>query len=219
MTFSMLALDRRTGSIGGAAATGNLAVGAWVLALEASAGGVASQGLSVSPLWKDQAMAELRHGANADQIVRGVVEPDPGRGFRQLAVLDCEGKTAAWTGDDNHDVKGHIAGEGYVVAGNWLGADDVLAKMEAAFLAEDPKDFGERLLAVLDAGIRAGGDDRGMQSAALRIVSKSSPPLDLRIDDDLDPLRRLAALYEKTKAPDYAAWLETLPVFEAPYRY
>ncbi|NJO38710.1 MAG: DUF1028 domain-containing protein, partial [Rhizobiales bacterium] len=35
MTFSILAFDRQSGATGGAAATGSLAVGAWVLAIEA----------------------------------------------------------------------------------------------------------------------------------------------------------------------------------------
>lgn len=218
MTFSILALDRQRGVIGGAAATGNLAVGAWVLAIEARAGGVASQGLSVSPLWKDRAMAGLRRGDSADLLVRTIVETDQGRGSRQLAVLDRHGRTAAWTGDDNHDVKGHRSGEDYVIAGNWLGDDGVLTAMESAFLAGREQDFGERLLAVLDAGIRAGGDHRGMQSAALRIVSEREPPLDLRIDDDPDPLGRLASLYAKTRGPAYAAWLKTLPTVEDPHR-
>lgn len=218
MTFSILALDRRSGAIGGAAATGNFAVGAWVLAIEAQAGGVASQGLSVSPLWKDQAMCGLRRGDSADLLVRTIVAADPGRGRRQLAVLDRHGQTAAWTGGDNHDVKGHIAGDDYVIAGNWLGGDAVLAAMEAAFLAYSEQTFGERLLAVLEAGSRGGGDHRGLQSAALRIDSEREPPLDLRIDDDPDPLGRLAILYRKTRAPDYAAWLRTLPTQEDPYR-
>ncbi|MEZ5934162.1 MAG: DUF1028 domain-containing protein [Alphaproteobacteria bacterium] len=218
MTFSILAVDRQSGSIGGAAATGNIAVGAWVLAIEARAGGVASQGLSVSALWKEQAIAGLRRNDSADQTVRSIVEADPGRGSRQLAVLDRHGRAAAWTGGDNHDVKGHVTGDGYVIAGNWLGAEGVLTAMEAAFIESSERDFGERLLAVLDAGVRAGGDDRGMQSAALRTVSEREPPLDLRIDDDRDPLGRLATLYQKTRGPDYAAWLKTLPTLEAPHR-
>ena len=63
MTFSVLALDRATGAIGGAAATGNLAVGAWVLHAAAGVGAVATQGLSVSTPWETKGWLDWA-GAN-----------------------------------------------------------------------------------------------------------------------------------------------------------
>ena len=59
--------------------------------------------------------------------------------------------------------------------------------------------FAERLLAALDAGEAAGGDKRGKQAAALRIVTTESyPVLDLRVDDHADPLPELRRLFHRS---------------------
>ena len=71
MTFSVLALDRATGAVGGAAATGNLAVGAWVLRAAARAGAVATQGFSVSSLWGDEGLASLARARAPGTSSRG----------------------------------------------------------------------------------------------------------------------------------------------------
>jgi len=98
MTFAILALDERTGQIGCAAATGNLAVGAWVLRSAPKAGAVATLGYSVSSLWGDEALSRLKDGEPADEIVSSLTGEDAGRDHRQLAVLDKDGRSAAWTG-------------------------------------------------------------------------------------------------------------------------
>ena len=50
MTFSILARNPKTGEIGGAAATGNLCVGGWVLRGDIKKGVTASQGFYPSTL-------------------------------------------------------------------------------------------------------------------------------------------------------------------------
>ena len=59
-----------------------------------------------------------------------------------------------------------------------------------------------RLLAALDAGQKAGGDRRGMQSAALLIVrdgwgydGQSDRFRDLRVDDHKSPIEELRRIY------------------------
>jgi uncharacterized Ntn-hydrolase superfamily protein len=56
--------------------------------------------------------------------------------------------------------------------------------------------LAERLIAAMEAGEAAGGDKRGKQAAALRIVTTEAyPQLDLRVDDHVDPLAELRRLY------------------------
>ena len=56
--------------------------------------------------------------------------------------------------------------------------------------------LAERLLAALEAGEAAGGDKRGKQSAALKICTRDPyPDLDIRTDDNPDPLAELRRLY------------------------
>ncbi|WP_420347697.1 DUF1028 domain-containing protein [Pelagibius sp.] len=220
MTFSILARDEESGAIGCAAATGNLAVGAWVLRASAKAGAVATQGFSVSPLWGDDALIHLGKGASARDTVERLTAADSGRDRRQLSVLDCSGGVAAWTGSANTDHKGQIEGRGYVIAGNWLASEAVLGEMEAAFQssAEKRADFGRRLLDTLAAGVAAGSDSRGTLSAAIKIVHPQRAPLDLRVDYDQDPLERLNTIYDLATTEPYASWINVVPTLEDPHR-
>src|SRR6056297_2857268 len=88
MTFSVLARDARSGALGGAAATGSLCVGGWVLRGEIDAGMSASQGAAPSTFWGEDAVAAMRAGATASAAVEAVTAPDGGRAWRQLAALD-----------------------------------------------------------------------------------------------------------------------------------
>ena len=221
MTFSLLALDRATGSVGCAAATGNLAVGAWVLRAAAGVGAVASQGLSASTLWGDEALARLARGERADDVVAALTDADSGRDFRQLAVLDARGGAAAWTGSRNEDEKGHIIAPDYIIAGNWLSAETVLSEMDRTYRDSASAvglALGERLLRALEAAVEAGSDSRGTLSAAIRIVRPDCAPLDLRVDYDEDPVPRLRALYEMATSPPYSDWAGRVPTLEDPYR-
>ena len=68
--------------------------------------------------------------------------------------------------------------------------------MAAAF-EKTPGRLADRLLTALDAGQDAGGDVRGMQSAALLVVHEQPFALvDLRVELDPDPLRQLRYLWE-----------------------
>ena len=63
MTFSILARDPVSGAIGGAAATGSLCVGGWVLRGHVSAGMSASQGAAPSTIWGEEVLAAMHDGA------------------------------------------------------------------------------------------------------------------------------------------------------------
>ena len=221
MTFSVLALDRATGAIGGAAATGNLAVGAWVLHAAAGVGAVATQGLSVSSPWGDEGLARLGRGESPEEVVSELTRADGGRDYRQLAVMDAAGRSAAWTGRHNEDRKGHVAGVDCVFAGNWLSNGGVLEEMKRAYGdgTTTKLEFGRRLLAALDAAVEAGSDARGTFSAATRIVHPARPPLDLRVDHDVAPLARLHALYDMATCPPYSEWIGRLPTLDDPHRH
>lgn len=215
MTFSILARNSETGELGCAAATGNLAVGAWVLRAEPGVGAVATQGLAVSVIWGAEAMRALADGAGAERAVERVTGADPGAATRQLVALDAAGNSAGWTGADNADVKGHDAASGIAVGGNWLANDEVLPALKRAFL-DTPGAMAVRLLAALESAVVAGGDARGMMSAALRVVSLERPPLDLRVDYGKAPVADLAALYAMTQGGEYQQFLSRLPTLANP---
>lgn len=218
MTFSILARDPETGEMGCAAATGNLAVGAWVLRARAGCGLVATQGISVSTLWGDEAINGLAVGECPREIVERLVGSDGGASFRQLSLLDTQGRTDGWTGADNLDVKGHNISPNLAVAGNWLANENVLTVLAESYLDTEGA-MAERLLFALDAAAKAGSDARGTVSAAIKVVSPDKPPVDLRIDHSETPVMDLISLYARTNSEEYREFLARLPTVSDPQRH
>lgn len=212
MTYSILARDPETGAIGGAAATGSLCVGGWVLRGDLNAGMSATQGAAPSTFWGEEVLQRLRDGSSPEQAVNDVTSHDRGRAYRQLAAMDLLGNAAAFTGSENQDVKGSVTFAGGIASGNMLGGDEVLGAMAGACVASDQA-FERRLLAALAAAQRAGSDFRGLLSAAMLVLHPDRPPLTLRIDyHPDDPIGALEHLYEKATTGDYADWARQVPV-------
>ena len=217
VTFSILAHDPATGRFGGAASTGNLCVGGWVLRGDARAGVSAAQGAVPSPLWGQVVLERMAAGMEAPSAVEEVVAADPGRAARQLAALGPGGRAGAFTGEDNPGAKGARLASDLVVSGNMLSHVAVLDAIAEGYAAARG-DLELRLLAALAAGAAAGGDFRGLMSAALLVVGMEVPTLSLRIDWSDRPIEDLAALYARTRDPGYQAWLETVPTLADPNR-
>ena len=211
MTFSILTFDREKGILAGAAATGSLCVGGWVLRGDIESGLVASQGTAPSTFWRDAALRRMHDGASAQTAVADLTGADPGRGHRQMIALDRDGGTGGFTGADSVAFAGHVCRPDVAVAGNMLTGPAVLEAMLRAAAAPHAG-AAERMLAVLEAAETAGGDTRGLQSAALLILSPDRPPLDLRIDHDARPVAALRALCERAHRPPYHDWLSEVPV-------
>jgi len=108
------------------------------------------------------------------------------------------------------DWAGGVTGDGYACQGNILAGEAVVKAMARAYEAAKG-DLAERLLAALAAGQEAGGDRRGMQSAALLVVREkggysgfNNRYRDLRVDDHPDPieeLRRILKLHKQGFPP------------------
>jgi uncharacterized Ntn-hydrolase superfamily protein len=212
MTFSILARDEDTGAIGGAAATGSLCVGGWVLRGDLSAGMSASQGAAPSTFWGEEALARMRDGSPPEQAVHDITSQDKGHAHRQLAAMNLSGNAAAYTGDKNEDVKGSLTFQQGIVSGNMLGGDSVLSAMAEAFTRLDDV-FERRLIGALRAAHDAGSDFRGLLSAALLVLHPDRPPLTLRIDYHAeDPIGALEHLFQKATTGEYAKWAVQVPV-------
>lgn len=217
MTFSILAQDLGTGALGGAAATGSLCVGGWVLRGDSRSGLSASQGAAPSTMWGEDVLAHMMSGASADEAVAAVTASDRGRDWRQLSALDRAGRAVCHTGMQNTDWKGALTAPGLVVSGNLLAGPQVLEALRDCYLGTSGT-LAERLLAALKAAEAAGGDTRGLQSAALLVVSDEAPPLSLRIDWATDPVTALHDLHARSQSGAYAAWLPRVPTRNDPER-
>ena len=194
MTWSIIARDKASGAFGIAVATRFFAVGARVPFIAAGIGAVATQAL-VNPFYGTDGLALLRDGRSADDVVAMLIAADAGRDYRQVHVMDAAGRVAAHTGPACIDWCGHLAGDGFSVAGNMLAGKAVIEDTAAAYLANIAAPLPQRLIAAMHAGEAAGGDKRGKQSAALLIHGEEAwSDLDLRVDDHPDPLAELDRL-------------------------
>lgn len=207
MTYSILARDPETGAIGIGVQSHFFGVGRLVGWLESGLGGVATQAF-VNVSYGPQGLDVLRSGASANSTLETLVASDELAGYRQVAVVDSEGRVASFTGDRCVPSAGSRHGEQAVAQGNMLASAAVYESMIDAFEASTAP-FPERILAALRAAEDAGGDARGSQSAALRVASgkRSSAPweemlMDVRVDDHLDPIAELARLVSLHQAFD-----------------
>jgi len=215
MTFSLLSLDKSSGTLGGVTATGNLCVGGWVLRGHPHVGLTASQGAEPSVLWGEEALVQMQKGLSAPAAVDQVTRTDPRCDWRQLAAIDSDGRASAFSGNQNGTIIDEIVEDGLILTGNILSNKTVLARMRDTFIGSDCP-IEDKLIAALRAGAEAGGDSRGLMSAALLILPPDTPPLTLRVDFDEAPIDRLEALLQKTRDPAYRAWLKTLPTHPYP---
>jgi uncharacterized Ntn-hydrolase superfamily protein len=199
MTWSIIARDHATGQLGIAVATRFFAVGARVPHIAARFGGIATQAL-VNPYYGIDGLKLLREGRAPEEIINTLAAADDGRESRQLHILDAKGSIAAHTGRECVEWCGHIAGDGFSIAGNMLCGAAVLNDTANAYVANARLPFAQRLIAAMLAGEAAGGDKRGKQSAALLIHGEEEwSALDLRVDDHADPLRELERLEQVSR--------------------
>lgn len=217
MTYSILAFDQKTGTFGAAAATGSLCVGGWVLRGSLAGGLVASQGTAPSTLWRDDILMSMTQGIPAEKAVKSTTQLDRGRAHRQIIALDTKGGTGAFTGPQSVPWAGHLTRVGLACAGNMIAGKSVVSALSDTFSQSDGP-TADRLLSALVAAERAGGDSRGLCSAALLVLSPDAPPLDLRIDYHERPLKALESLLTQVRTRPYADWLHEVPVSSDPER-
>lgn len=199
-TFSIVAYDSVTQELGVAVQSKYFSVGRVVPWARAGIGAVATQA-SVNPSFGVQALAMLENGLSPEQVLVALSANDSSWSARQVAVVDARGRAATWTGPKCNDWAGGEAGVGFACQGNILAGPAVVSEMAKAFRASRGE-LAERLIAALEGAQKAGGDKRGMQSAALIVVrpSESHPEyseryVDLRIEDHVNPIRELRRVW------------------------
>jgi uncharacterized Ntn-hydrolase superfamily protein len=214
-TFSILGFDPATGEVGGAVQSRVFAVGNGVLWAEAGVGAVATQAI-VDVSYGPQALELLRQGVAPADVITRVWEADPdprpdnwSKHGRQFAVMDAQGNFAAFTGPRASAWAGHHACSPparCTAQGNILAGEAVVTGMVRAFEQTDGH-LSLRLMAALEAGQAAGGDSRGMQSAAMLIVKEgggvwlnNDVVLRLHVDDSEQPIAELRRLVELAAA-------------------
>ncbi|MEA3119339.1 MAG: hypothetical protein QOI13_2609 [Paraburkholderia sp.] len=204
MTFSIVGRCARTGELGVAVSTAVPAVGAMCPYLRPNVGAVTTQSW-VNPYLALMALDRLEQGDSAEQALAYALRADPSADLRQIGIVDRNGHGSVWTGASCTGWAGDRRGQDYTVQGNMLIGPDTVDAMADAFEASQKEGLGQRLLLALEAGQKAGGDKRGRQSAALKVMGEEAyAMLDLRVDEHPNPvteLRRVFAVAQQQFVP------------------
>jgi uncharacterized Ntn-hydrolase superfamily protein len=203
-TFSIVGYDPVTQDLGVAVQSKFFAVGAVVPFAASGVGAIASQAYG-NTKFGPLGLQMLAQGMPVDSVIDSLLAHDPDAARRQVGIVDAGGNASAYTGEECMEWAGHIAGPNFSVQGNILVSEATVEAMARAF-RETEGMLGERLMCAIEAGQAAGGDSRGVQSAAIVIVREgggyggyNDRYCDLRVDDHEDPIGELRRIFDMWK--------------------
>lgn len=197
MTFSIVGRCRETGQLGIAISSSSISVGARCPWVRASIGVVATQNVTLPGLGPLILDLIEREQLSAEAALERALSEQAWSEYRQVTVVDSQGRTAVFTGQQALGVHHAVAGEQCVAAGNMLAGPHVIDAMTTAFEAVQGM-LADRLLAAMHAAMQAGGEAGPVHSAALKIADTQVwPVVDLRVDwADHDPIGQLDSLWQ-----------------------
>lgn len=209
-TFSICAVDPLTGEVGsaGASCIENSHI---ISDVHPGVGVVHTQAYYIAA---NQNYAEelMNLGVSPAAIIDSMVANDIANNsaFRQYGVVDLVdgGRSAAFTGENTMDWKGHITGPTYSIQGNILLGPSILENMEANFNSTEGN-LACKLMAALQGAKVPGADTRCAEfniSALSSFITVAQPDdapgdfwLDLRVNDvhgdSIDPIDSLQTLF------------------------
>jgi uncharacterized Ntn-hydrolase superfamily protein len=196
MTYSIVARDPETGELGVAVQSRAFNTGAVVPWGEPGVGVVATQSYS-EPSYGPLGLELLRNGKSPEEALAELVAADDDPAYRQVAILDAEGRVAVHVGEACIPAAGFASGDGFSAQANMVDSERVWESMAESFQSSEGP-LADRLLEALDAAEAAGGDWRGRQAGGILVVASEGKPwereVDLRVDDHPDPLAELRRL-------------------------
>ncbi len=211
-TFSIVAIDPRTGETGVIVTTRNPCVGNAVPWVRVGVGAVATQG-GTRVEYGNDLLNLIEKGATPQAAMDAVVAADEGRENRQVGVIDMQGRSAQWTGKRQYgsEKEGdwvHMRkGATFAVQGNSLVSTAVVDAVADNMLASEGsvRTLADRLIEALAAGHRLGGDGRHgeTQSAAVLVADpregRSRRPdkvtVNINVCEHPEPLDELRRIY------------------------
>jgi len=197
MTFSIAGRCARTGMLGAIVTTSSIAVGSRCAFAAAGVGAALTQHTTdprLGPLMLDQ----LRRGYTVEEAIGAAVGGTPRSDWRQLALVDSEGRTASFSGASVKPERAEVHGRDCVALANIVKSEAVPAAMVKAFEAAPQAPLALRLIDALAAGDAAGGEFKPLMSAGLVIAHREIfPYVDLRVDSDPDPIKILRVLWRE----------------------
>lgn len=207
-TFSVVAIDKEAGLMGVAVQSHWFSVGSIVAWAKPGVGVVATQSL-VNVSFGPRGLAILKSGKTPKEALAELLSTDKAASYRQVALLDADGRVATHTGKNCIGEASQIVGDGFSVQANMMLNKKVVPAMAAAFTTTKAP-LPERLIAVLKAAQKAGGDIRGQQSAAIKIVrvkpsgkTWQDVVMDLRVEDNPNAVNEIARIVKVFRAYEH----------------
>jgi uncharacterized Ntn-hydrolase superfamily protein len=206
-TFSIAAIDPRTGEVGVAVTTRVPCVGNGVPWVRVGVGAVATQA-NTRTEYGTELLDALAAGEAPDKALARLLAADSGAASRQIGVIDIKGRSAQHTGTQPQAWAGHRAGKSYVTQGNILVGPEVLEAVAKSFESTDgqPRHLADRLIEAIAAGHALGGDQRhGLRQSAAVIVADPRPGRSRRKDgltanisvcESPDPVGEMRRIYD-----------------------
>lgn len=198
MTFTIVARCPRSGQVGIGIATYSICVGLYCNGLRGNVGATMTQAF-VNQGNNTLALRLLAEGFTPARVLDELAANDRDFAYRQIAIVDREGRAVAHSGPRTRGYSGHKVGDGYVAMGNVLAGHHVVEAIATGYEAAPDESFERRLLRALEAGRDAGGQvgNEGHlteRSAAVLVHgAHDHAELDLRVDlhdRAVDELRR-----------------------------
>jgi uncharacterized Ntn-hydrolase superfamily protein len=181
MTFSIAARCGKTGEFGVAISSSSICVASRCAFTKAAVGASLSQNIT-DPRLGPRLLELCAEGLSAQNAIQRIVTESENIDWRQLGVVDAEGKTACYSGSQVLGVHASAEGHNCVAIGNLLANSSVPSAMVDAFDRSSGK-LAERLMLALEAGSQAGGEAGPIHSAGLQVSSEYGwPTVDLRVD-------------------------------------
>lgn len=193
-TFSIVAKSPESGLLGVAVASGSMSVGNRVPHVKPGVGVVATQAYT-NIAYGTSGLELMERGISPKKALDRILEEDPGRELRQVAMMDVEGNKAVFTGRKVPRWSGESIGKDYIVIGNFLVGEEVVSQMVEEF-EQSTGGLALRMIKGLKMASESGGDRRGEQSAALIIVSVNGVEVEVRVNKHRTPIEELSRRLE-----------------------
>ncbi len=200
-TFSVVAIDEVEGYMAIGVQSHWFNVGRIVPWAKTGVGVIATQSFA-NTKYGYEGLELLETGMHPEEVLMTLIEEDEGREYRQVAIIDVQGRIASFTGSQCIQSASSLRGEDFSVQANLMANDRVVPVMQETYEKNRKLPLAERVLETLKAAQNEGGDLRGQQSAALIMVKikneqnqlNKEPVIDLRVEDHYRPLAELERL-------------------------
>ena len=208
-TFSIIAVDTLNNEVGsaGASCIGNSVI---ISDIHPNIGAIHTQSYYTQNN-QNYASQLMNLGLSPSEIINLILENDIQNNpeIRQYGIVDLAdgGRSAAFTGQNCIDFKGHITGSNYSIQGNILIGEYILNQMEQNFINTQGS-LADKLMAAMEGANIPGADTRCLNdsisslSSFIRVArpedSNNNLFLDLRVTNTLgnhEPIDSLKILY------------------------